>query len=185
MDARLGIALAFLTVVACSGASSSELFDPAVDRSATLPAPDGPDRAAAEAPPPPTSPTAPSATTKPGENAKEEPPKPDPVCTAEAEPNDTRLTATAFPTSLCGKLSPEDSVDFWEWKAPANATKMRITHSESDGRVSYKVLVGELVIPIEQLDAWPIFEGTTYLIRAALPLESDASPSYRVEIRAE
>ncbi len=170
--------------LACSGAASSELFeDRVVARDDTSPEgqtapPNGGD---APVSPPQTQPA-----TQPGTSSTNSKDRPnEPTCAAEAEPNDSLLSATVFETSLCGKLDPKDEVDVWKWQAPNSAARFHISHSESSGHVAYKVFVNGENYVYSQLETVPFVANATYVFRVSLPYGSEASPTYEVDVKVE
>lgn len=178
--------LLFLVAAGCSGAGHDDLFEPVEqqDNSATEASPSSP------APPPPAGgpvsapdddPPAPAADAGAGA-----PPAPKPAgCTQEVEPNDQRAQATPFTESLCGKLDRSRDVDFGRFTAPAGAKRLAISHSEKDGRVSYRLYVNGTQIFTDLEDA-PVIPGASYEIRMTLPQGSLIDrPSYEVRVKFE
>jgi hypothetical protein len=145
LPASLGIAL-LIAVAGCSGAEESELFGaeakggassstdtPATSTDSTTPAPGSGGSSSTEEPAPPApTPTDPGTAPAPG--------TPKPVCVAESVDNDEFKSADAFDACITGKLTARD-VDYVSIIAPATAKQVFIKHSESGGKVAYKVFV--------------------------------------------
>jgi len=119
----------FSFLVACTGASETELFEQPLTTTGTdttLPS------------------TPPKDTPKPGptEDPKPDPPKnpdpPKPTCAAETEPNNSQGAATVFTSCVSGKLGQND-VDHVQVKVPATAKAMVIKSSETGGRIQYRL----------------------------------------------
>ncbi len=136
------LALAFLGS-ACSGAADTGLFGP-VDTESTSPTEPGASGSAATTPgatprdpspspgaPPPAVPDEPKPATP------TEPPAA--ACTQEAEPNDVMQRATLFTEAICGQIASVADTDFVAVRAPANARKMKITHTENGAKITYRL----------------------------------------------
>jgi hypothetical protein len=117
-------------LVACSGASSSDLFDPV-----------GSETSGTE--------TAPGSTTTPVGNGSTPPPPPDPgmppappkpECKAEVETNDEIKHANPFDACFTGKVSGADT-DYAAITAPTTATKVAIEHESAGGKVAYRIFI--------------------------------------------
>lgn len=144
---RLGLSLGIpllVAVTACSGAEESDLFGPepsggasAAPGSSTDPttpepadgsgssSPDGTDE-------PAPSPSDPGTAPAPG--------APKPVCAAESLDNDELRKADEFDACIAGKLIGKE-VDYVSTVAPANAKQVFIKHTESGGKVAYRMFV--------------------------------------------
>jgi len=180
---RILLACSFLLITACSGSENEDLFgDPAVtDQKPSDPAaasgpaaPGGaaqgggtvtssatgstPGQAGTPASTPPSS--------DPG-GTKTDPP-PAATCVKEIEPNGTLEKATSFTACIAGTIEASRASDFSEIVAPKTAKEILIKHEES-GRVSYRVYVNGLSLPLYMPDlptSMTAAPGATYAFEA-------------------
>lgn len=190
------VLLALGAVAACSGAKETELFGPPAQGAAgTTPIGGSSDEDAGSAS---------SGEHAGGENggasggsssssgggaskdagAPPPPPPSGPICTAEVEPNNEGDRATPFMACVTGTLKKSD-VDFVEIFAPANASKVVITHEETGGKVSYRVYINGLPFPSFTGDApdyIPAVTGATYRFQLQPSGSGSAMRSYRLSV---
>ncbi len=143
---------ALALLAACSGASETELFEPARSQqsgtepgSGTSPVGNSSGGSSTKPPPPPDAGTTP-------------PPPPPVVCSEEADGNNKISDATPFAGCLTGKVE-ENDVDYGETTAPITAMKVTIEHEETGGKVSYRVYINGVA-------ATPAFTGAAPAVKA-------------------
>lgn len=201
MEARRTVSLfALLVVAGCSGATETELFGPATqDRSTTEPTGSSGDTGAAtgesgQATPSTSSDPAPP--TKQGDengNAKGDsqtpppPPPPTSSCVAEIEPNDGPELANAFTSCFSGALKRGD-LDYARIVAPANATTMKIEHTEDGGSVWYRIYVNGTPYPAftGQAPSYiPAIAGARYDFEMSPSTMGGGNRSYQLNVTFE
>lgn len=140
----LGIPL-LLAATACSGAEESDLFGPEANGPQASQA-DSPETSADSTTPGPASGggakgTEPAAAPAPGDpGTAPDPGTPKPVCAAESLDNDELRKADEFDACIAGKLVGKD-IDYVAIVAPPNAKQVFIKHTETGGKVAYKMFV--------------------------------------------
>ena len=147
LTVSLGISL-LISMSGCSGAEESDLFGPEASGGAT---------AKTDTPATSTDSTTPAPATGGGSsssNGNDQPTAPGPsdpgtapdpgthkpVCAAESLDNDEFRKADDFDACIAGKLIGRD-VDYVSIVAPANAKQVFIKHTETGGKVAYKMFV--------------------------------------------
>jgi hypothetical protein len=186
LPASLGIAL-LVTVTGCSGAQESDLLGPepsggassstdtpATSTDQTTPAPGSGSSSEQPAPTAP-SPTDPDTTPDPG--------TPKPACVAESVDNDEFKSADEFDSCISGKLIGRD-VDYVSIVAPANATQVFINHTESGGKVSYKVFVNGFTASFTDTppDEIPAIPNAKYTFKVETPYGSTGDRDWKLEV---
>lgn len=191
-----------IVLVACSGASSSDLFDgdPSESASPTDPAPANDDApasggsaaAAPSGPGTPAAPTgpAPSSSSPPSGSSAPPPAAPPPPagdCTNEIEPDDSLGQATPFTQGFCGKIDAKNDVDFGAIAAPMTATKMKYTIASKDGTVAHHFFMNGMLAITDPSGAIKVVPGATYAVELLLANGSPATarPTYRVDVTFE
>jgi hypothetical protein len=185
------IALALLT--ACSGAASSDLFDPTSDPAASQPPPGEADPGS----PSGGSTSSTSSSGAPGTKDPGDPPPPDPTdptdppdpsdppaCAVESEPNNGFASANAFDGCITGTLKPRD-VDYLSTIAPAGVTSIAIKHSETGGTVAYRVFVDGVAYPVftgEPPDSIPAKPNEKYVFQVQPAGTSTKDRTYELEV---
>lgn len=153
-------ALALFFVTACTGAASSDLFDPATEQEPTDPAPASADPGSSSSSGSSSGGTSSSSsstssssggsssgsTSSGGTKDAGAPPPPKPSCASESEPNDSFQSADAFTACIQGVLKGRD-IDYVSTVAPATTKQISIVHNESGGKVAYRVLVNGVPYP--------------------------------------
>jgi hypothetical protein len=180
--------LASLAVlVACSGSTSTELFDP------------GPSSSTAPTDPTQGSPASSSSSSGGGSSSGASSSSssssssggffdagggPDPApCTPEAEPNDRMDQATRFDACLAGTISTRADVDYGKFVPPVNATRLSYSFSSKDGNVAVRVLLNGNVALGSPNGDLPIAPGATYLTEVKLaPGDTTARPAYELRV---
>ncbi len=108
------------------------------------------------------------------------------VCTQEAEPNNSLLTATSFRTGLCGTIDGAADTDFGSFTVPPNAKSIAWRHREVGGRLSYAFSI--LGTPVQEVDDGFLdtIPGTTYTVQIR-PTSGAAvfHPTYELTITIE
>lgn len=194
---RLLPVLAVLGLVGCSGAADTGLFGvPPSDSAATEPSeqnakpgPSGTSSSSsgdgtgsgttpgtpAPASPPPASPGDPGDT-----------PAPPAACTNEVEPNDTQSKATPFTSSGCGEIGSPVDTDFFAIVAPANASKMKFSHTDG-GKLSYRIFEdGDLrVSNANNTGSLSVDGGSTYTFRIAAQFPGLEKLPYEIKVTFE
>lgn len=158
MSARRNLSvLALLFVTACTGAASSDLFEPVTDQEAPTdpsPAAADPESSSGGTSGGSTSSSSSSGggsssgTTSSGGATKDAgaPPPPPPKCASESEPNDGFQAADTFTACIEGTLKGRD-IDYVSTVAPGATKKISILHNESGGKVAYRVYVNGVPYP--------------------------------------
>lgn len=173
MSARSSLfALSLLFATACTGAASSELFDPATEQASTEPGAgaetgNGANGGSGAAEPSSSSSSSGGPSGGGGDKDAGAPPPPPPECLDEKEPNDAFNKANTFTSCITGKVKGRD-VDYVQIVAPKNAAELAIDHSESGGKVAYRVFVDGVPYPAftnDAPDALPATPGATYTVQ--------------------
>lgn len=193
MLSRLSVSLGIVVLTAaagCSGAEESDLLgpeasggasasqnEPATSSDSTTPSPgsgSAPSNPGAEAPAEPA-PTDPGTTPNPGPTK--------PVCAAEGLANDEFKTADAFDACIAGKLIDKD-VDYVATVAPAGAKQVFIEHTESGGRVVYKVYVNGMSATFFDAppDDFPAIPGAKYTFKVEKPYGATGDRDWQLKV---
>jgi hypothetical protein len=160
-------------LVACSGASSPEI--PVTSQSSTDP--EGSGSGSSSSSPSGGSGNAPLAADGGAGLAPPSPPTPPaaPGCSADVEPNDTADHATVFMSCITGELASSKDVDFFRIVAPAKVAKMVVKHTETKGKVLYRVS-RDVGLPLvfstsftEDAPAMQSTPGAVYVFRLSFP----------------
>lgn len=112
---------------------------------------------------------------------------PPPACAIEVEPNGSAGSATPFTSCIDGSLKKGD-VDFVEIKAPAQATKIAIGHTETGGKVSYRVYINGMPFPAFTGDAPDYIPGVTsatYRFQIQPSGNANGTRTYRLTVSFE
>jgi hypothetical protein len=184
----LGLAL----LTACSGATDSGLFGP-VESDTSPTEPGGSGSAATtpgttpgrdSSPAPSTPPPSPKEETKPA--TPTDPPAPA-ACSQEAEPNDVTQRANSFTNAVCGQIANVADVDFVEVRAPANAQKMKITHTETGAKLAFRLFedgdVKTSSLPASSTVS--VDGGSMYTVRISAAQASLEKATYEVRVTFE
>lgn len=184
-------------LLACSGAASTDFFDPVTDEASltkTDPRTDGTKT---------KSPTASTKTDDPGDSTDDgvdeeddtphELPSPN-GCPSEVESNDDEGHATTFETCINGVVDDAADTDFLRVVAPEGASVLHVRHEQS-GKLVYRVSAeGRLPLPLplpgddvfsEEDATIKIEGGRAYLIRVNLPATwtgKKAARSYQIAV---
>lgn len=176
--------LALLLVTACTGAASSELFDPVSDeRSPTEPSSPGADPGSSSSGSSSggaTSSSSSSSSSSSGgsssgstssggtqKDAGPPPPPPPPACQSESEPNDSMQNADVFKSCVTGVIKGRD-IDYLSTVAPATAKQIGIVHNETGGKIAYRVFVNGVPYPAftdEPPASIPAVPNATYVFQ--------------------
>lgn len=177
-------------LTACTGAAPTELFDP-VTRDTGGASPIGGDddprdagaRARADGGAPASGAEDPAGGDEGRAPDASAPPSP-PACAAEIEPNDDAEDATPFTRCVRGTVRGRD-VDFVEITAPADATGIEIAHSETGGKVAYRVYINGMPFPSFSGDApdfIPAVTSATYRFEIERSGGGGATRAYELEV---
>jgi hypothetical protein len=191
---RLALSLGTVMLVAvtgCGGAEESDLFGPesgggtpsspdetpATSSDSTTPSPGSGSTPSDPGDPAPGVPTP----SDPGSAPDPGPTKP--VCAAEGLDNDEFKKADAFDSCIAGKLIDKD-VDFVATVAPAGAKQVFIEHSESGGRVAYKVYVNGMSATFFDTppDDLPAIPGATYTFKVEKPYGATSDRDWQLKV---
>lgn len=166
----------FLPEASGGGASSSRSDTPATNSDSTTPSP-GSASPSEPGDPGPSDP----APSDPGTAPNPGPTKP--VCAAEGLDNDEFKTADAFDSCIAGELSDRD-VDFASIVAPANAKQILIEHTESGGKVAYKVYVNGMSASFFDAppDDLPAIPGAKYTFKVERPYGSTGDREWQLKV---
>jgi hypothetical protein len=191
LTVSLGIPL-LIAVAGCSGAEESDLFGPeasgggapasssdtpATSSDSTTPSPGSESSSPAPGDPAPADP-------KPGDpGTAPSPGTPQPVCAVEGLANDEFKTADAFDSCIAGKLIDKD-VDYVATVAPANAKQILIEHSETGGRVAYKVFVNGMSATFFDTppDDLPAIPGAKYTFKVERPFGATGNRDWQLKV---
>jgi hypothetical protein len=167
-------------LLACSGASSTDVDGPVAGGAASTEVvssgterPKEAGKPSTEAADPDAPPSKPPVTEDPVDRTQE--------CATEVEGNDTAAKATKFSSCIAGVLKSAHDEDYVTFTAPDDAERMTISHQETNGRVVYNVFrkspAGDVPIPAGTFteDAPPIrlIAGATYYVRMSAPMWGD------------
>lgn len=175
------LAPAMLALAGCSGAGNEDLFegsgDPTFESNGTQPAPSPSASASASGSsgavlPPAAEPTPP----------KNDDEKPEPTCTAEAEPNNDLSRATVFTTRFCGKIESSNDVDHGRITVPAGKTTIVFKIDDKGGKVTTKFFAGAVAVQ-PQGDELRVVPGMPYTVQIRLASgEGGNRPTYEVDV---
>jgi hypothetical protein len=191
LTVSLGIPL-LIAVAGCGGAEESDLFGPeasggnapssssetpATSSDSTTPSPGSASSPSTPGDPAPSDP-------KPGDpGTAPDPGTPQPVCAVEGLANDEFKTADDFDSCIAGKLIDKD-IDYVSTVAPANAKQILIEHSESGGRVAYKVFVNGMSATFFDTppDDLPAIAGAKYTFKVERPFGSTGDRDWQLKV---
>lgn len=186
-------ALALLFATACTGAASSDLFDPVTDQEApTDPPPASADpgststgSSGSTSSSSSSSSSSGGSTSSSGGTSKDAgTPPPAPSCASESEPNDSIQAADTFKSCIAGGLKGRE-VDFVSTVAPATTKQVSIVHTESGGKVAYKVYVNGVPYPSftdEPPASLPATPNATYTFQIQPTGQSTGDRTWKLEV---
>lgn len=194
MLSRLSVSLGIVLLTAaagCSGAEESDLLGPEASGGATASQNDTPATSTDSTTPSPGSGSAPSnpAEPKPAEPTPTDPgttPNPGPTkpaCAAEGLDNNTFNQADVFDACIAGKLIDRD-VDFVATVAPAGVKQVLIEHTESGGKVAYKVYVNGMSATFFDTppDDLPAIPGAKYTFKVEKPYGATGDRDWQLKV---
>ena len=185
MELRRSLSIvAVLFASACSGASTTELFDqvgqdsvpaaPIVGRGDDTSSGSSPSSSSSSGGSSSSSSSTSSSSSssssggsgapQPGPSADAGGPPPPPACTAEAEPNDEPANTNWFTECFTGSVKRDDH-DNASISAPTTAKRVVITHTETGGDVQYRIYINGVALKSftgDPPDFIPVFGGATY-----------------------
>jgi hypothetical protein len=196
--------VALLFASACSGATSTELFDPVAQES--IPAApivgrdDGTSSGGSASSSGGTSTGGSSSTSTsssssggsgapppgPAQDAGT-PPPPVGGCVAEAEPNDGPAQTQWFTSCFSGSVKRED-IDYASISAPITAKRVEIKHQETGGDVQYRIYINGVAYDSFEDDApdfIPVFGGATYSFEMTAAGGGGANRTYELTVTFE
>lgn len=197
---RSATIVALLFASACSGATSTELFEdvgqesvpaaPIVGREdETSRGSSGSASSGSSSSSSPSSSSGGSGAPQPGpaEDAGAPPPPPVPGCTAETEPNDGPAQTEWFTECFKGSVKRDDH-DYASISAPVTASKVTIKHQENGGDVRYRIYINGVPYDTFEDDApdfIPVFGGATYSFEMSADGGGGAIRTYELEVTFE
>lgn len=177
MDTRRSLSIfALLSASACSGATSTELFEPVSQESIPAAPIVGRDDetssgSSSSSSSGGSSSSSSSSTSSGGSGAQAPGPAPDAggppapaACIVEAEPNDGPAQTNWFTECFTGSVKRDDR-DFASISAPITAKRIEIKHTETGGEVEYQLYINDVAYKTFSDDApdfIPVFGGATY-----------------------
>jgi hypothetical protein len=201
METRRSLSIvALLLASACSGATSTELFDqvgsdsvpaaPIVGRDDPT---DGTSSSSSSSSGGTSSSSSSSSTSSSGSSGAPQPgatpdagaPPAPPGCVAEVEPNEGPAQTNWFTACFTGSVKRDDH-DYASISAPVNAKRIDIKHTESGGDVQYRIYINDVAYQTfenDPPDFIPVFGGATYSFEmSASGNRETANRTYQLDV---
>jgi hypothetical protein len=202
MQSRRSLSIvALLLASACSGATSTELFDQVGSDSvpaAPIVGRDDPTEgsssssssggASSSSTSSSTSSSGSSGTPQPGPSPDAGAPPAPPGCVAEVEPNEGPAKTNWFTACFTGSVKRDDH-DYASISAPITAKRIDIKHTESGGDVEYRIYINDVAYKTfsnEPPDFVPVFGGATYSFEMSVSGNREtANRTYQLDVSFE